>query len=181
MYWKRNLGMSKERVIDRFEVEEMLIRADCLRTKALIGTLWNTGHRVTEVIGIKKNDIWLDEKYLYFRMKVGKRRQEWIHTIKIPISALFSGHIIEHWQSIEGNEDLLFPITRQYVDKLLKALNPDIHAHLFRHSLATRFAEKGASKWELDAWFGWSERQNTAGQYVSKGTGMLDNLASKID
>lgn len=172
--------MENPTIIDQFTAEDMILNAEDKRTKALIATLWHTGHRVSEVINIRKNDVWFDDTWIWFRLSVGKRRREFTHTIKMPIKAMFVKYILQYLPEVEDGEKL-FDISRQYVGILLRRLNKDVNPHMFRHSLATRLAEKGASKWELDAWFGWSDTGNTSGIYVSKGTALIENIAAKIE
>ena len=46
---------------------------------------------------------------------------------------------LKNWMALEPkkDDDILFPITRMWVHKIIKKLNPDIHAHTLRHSYAT--------------------------------------------
>jgi len=157
----------------------MILDSDTICDKALIAILWNTGHRISEVLNLTRDDIWYDDKWLFFRLSVGKRRTEFIHTIKIPRRAMFVDYIIDYVSTIDTG--LLFDFTRQYVDLKLKKLNPNASAHKFRHSLATRLAEKGANRYQLDAFFGWSSKGNTSGIYVSKGTALIEGVANMID
>jgi len=62
-------------------------------------------------------------------------------------------------------------MSRQRAYKIIKALNPDIYPHWFRHSLATQLAEEGIDPWQLMSWFDW-DRFATAKRYIS-GTGAM--------
>lgn len=59
------------------------------------------------------------------------------------------------------------------VKQQLKEINPNAWWHLFRESLATYMAEKGASEEELMHWFDW-DRVDTAHQYVKRGTKLTE-------
>jgi site-specific recombinase XerD len=171
----------KDDIIDRATIEQMICDSEDPMIEALLAVLWNTGHRISEIAGekgLKRSDVWIDDKWIYFRFSVLKRKDGFIHTIKVPMKAAFTSYIISWIDTIDAS-DLVFDISRQYVDIKLKRLNKNVHAHMFRHTLATRMAEKGATKWEMDAWFGWSG-WDTASIYVQKGTAMIENMANKL-
>ena len=60
----------------------------------------------------------------------------------------------------------------------LKAIDPDIWPHLFRHSLATMIAEKGASAFELKAFFDWDDIR-TATRYVRESDELSQKWATR--
>lgn len=165
-------------IIKPFEVAQMIETTNELRFKALIAILSLTGHRVSEVLMLRKEDIYGDDEWTYFTFHVLKRRQTFIHTIKMP-SKLEYIDIILQWRD-ECTDEKLFDFTRQYAHYIIKQSNSSIHPHMFRHTLATKLAERGANKYELDAWFGWSDKGNTSGTYVSKGTALIENIAKRM-
>ena len=173
-------------IIKKETMDTIIINTFTLADKALFATLWNTGHRISEVLELKRSDIWYDDKAMWFTLKVEKRRKEFIHTIKIPMNASYVSYIKEYVDTIPDPNQKLFDITRQYVNiKLTRICDelviPKITPHDFRHSLATRLAARGCNKYELDAFFGWSENANTSGIYVQKGTALLENIFNKFD
>lgn len=58
-------------------------------------------------------------------------------------------------------------MSREVAWKIVKSLNPDAWVHLFRRSLATQMAERGATVSELMAWFD-RESAQTAMNYVAR-------------
>jgi len=44
-------------------------------------------------------------------------------------------------------------MSREQAYKIFKAINPKCWLHLFRHSVATEMAERGATEEELMSWF----------------------------
>ena len=179
------------RIITKDECFTLLQTAEQPSHKALISTLWNTGHRISEIILLKRSDIWYDDEWLYFRFKVLKRGRdkitgipkEFIHTIKIPVKASFIEYIKDWIDSC--TEELVFDFTRQYANRIIAKLCKDnniehIHAHDFRHTLATRLAERGANKYEMETFFGWTG-WDTSSIYVKRGTALIENIAKKID
>ena len=69
-------------------------------------------------------------------------------------------------------------ISREYAYRLLKELNPDVWCHLFRESVATLWAEHGATEEKLMHWFDW-DRADTAHKYVKRGTRLIEDMAER--
>ena len=155
----------------------MIETATELRFKAMIATLWITGHRVSEVLMLKKTDVYSDDEWVYFTFHVLKRKEEFVHTIKVPKKKEHVDIILEWKDTCE--EEKIFDFTRQYAHYIIKNLNKEIHPHMFRHTLATNLANRGANKYELDAWFGWAG-WNTSDRYVEKGTALIENVAKRM-
>ena len=171
-------------IISELEVAKMIESCDELRFKAMIATLWATGHRISEILDLKTTDIYSDKKWIYFTFNVLKRKKKengertnYIHTIKVPRELSFTEYILL-WKD-ECKEEMLFDFTRQYAFLIIKRLNPAVHPHQFRHTLATKFAERGANKYEMDAWFGWTG-WGTSDKYVQKGTALIENIANRM-
>lgn len=64
------------------------------------------------------------------------------------------------------------------VKQQLKQINPNAWWHLFRESLATYMAERGATEEELMHWFDW-DRVDTAHQYVKRGTKLTEKWSKR--
>lgn len=60
----------------------------------------------------------------------------------------------------------------------LKKLSEKVWWHLFRESLATEMAERGATEEQLMHWFDW-DRVDTAHQYVKRGTKLTEELSER--
>ena len=69
-------------------------------------------------------------------------------------------------------------MSRQRAYKIIKALNPDIYPHWFRHSLATQLAEEGIDAWQLMNWFDW-DRFSTANRYISGTSAMTRDISDR--
>jgi len=61
----------------------------------------------------------------------------------------------------------------------LKKIAPKTWWHLFRESLATEMAERGATEEKLMHWFDW-DRVDTAHQYVKRGTKLTEEYSERI-
>jgi len=62
--------------------------------------------------------------------------------------------------------------------RILKWLNQNVYPHLFRKSLATRFAEEEFTEDQLMDWFDWSSSE-VAHQYVQKGPKLSERASER--
>lgn len=169
-------------LVDDFYPEEQR-----LKIKALISLLYLTGHRVSEVLELRKDDFRVVDDKVNISIYVQKRREPYKHTVWFSLSKTpYIDLVIEYVESVES-EKLLFeseygldkPMTRQYVGKILKTLNPRIHPHLFRHTRATLFARMGYTPYQIQIWFGW-KTPTESNKYIAKGTILLGNMGENI-
>lgn len=160
----------------------MLDRAPDQKIRALISLLYITGWRVSEILQIRKEDIEVKEGYVFLTGVALKRRERkpFRHTIKFSIETPFWQHVRVYLDTLDI-EQKLFPLMSRFsVVYHLKRLNPTTYCHLFRHTRATRLAEKGATDQQLQTWFGW-KRNAMAGEYVRRSPKLIENLADKVD
>ncbi len=69
-------------------------------------------------------------------------------------------------------------MSRQQAYKIIKAINPHVYPHWFRHSLATQLAEEGIDQWQLMNWFDW-DRFATAKRYVTGTAAMTRDISNR--
>jgi integrase/recombinase XerD len=145
-----------------FEEIELVIskidqsKPEGVRNKAILETLYSCGLRVSEVIGLKRSNLYLD---IGFIRVIGKGDKERL----IPIGSDATKHIQIYMNQIrvyvtptKGNEDILFlnrrgaGLSRVMVFYIIKELTlkagikKNISPHTFRHSFATHLVEGGA-------------------------------------
>lgn len=145
-----------------FEEIEMIIsmidqsKPEGVRNKAILETLYSCGLRVSEVIGLKRSNLYLD---IGFVRVIGKGNKERL----IPIGAeatkhvqIYLNQVRVHVLPVIGNEDILFlnrrgaGLSRVMVFYIIKELTlragikKSISPHTFRHSFATHLVEGGA-------------------------------------
>jgi len=193
----------------------MLEKADD-RMKCIIALLWIFGKRINEILRLKREDIWIDDRFLYVRFTVSKKRhrreapipETYLKKIRLDhpyvpyilrwVERIREGYIFPSWsrakkvkvrtkyenregKTVTGEYEYVIEgghLTRQRVYQLLKKINPDAWLHLFRESLATYMAERGASEEELMHWFDWSDIR-TAHKYVKRGTKLIEKWAER--
>lgn len=137
------------------------------RNKAIIEVLYSCGLRVSELLGLKISDIYLDEQFINVIGKGDKQR-----LVPISPSALKE---IKLWLDTrrlidvkKGNEDYVFlnkrgtKLSRVMVFYIVKELaekagvQKNISPHTFRHSFATHLLEGGANLRDIQEMLGHS-------------------------
>ena len=112
---------------------------------------------------------------------------QYIETIVNPGAPLFPGrsrHQIVTVKNKELEKTYVYDqkhkprMSRQHAYRILKGLDPKAWLHLFRHSVATEMAERGATQQELKDWFDWS-RSATADKYVEGGPKLTEKWAKR--
>lgn len=133
-----------------------LSKAEGQRNKAIIETLYGSGLRVSELIGLKMSRMYTQESYMLVEGKGSKQRL-------VPLSPQALKHI-ELWlidrnslKIKKGDEDILFlnrrggRLTRAMIFTIVKNLtalagiHKKVSPHTFRHSFATHLLENGAN------------------------------------
>ena len=126
------------------------------RNKAIIETLYGSGLRVSELIGLQLSRMNIDEGYMLVEGKGSKQRL-------VPLSPTSISQI-EYWlidrnlmPVKKGNEDFLFlnqrgsKLTRAMIFEIVKnvcilaGIRKKVSPHTFRHSFATHLLENGAN------------------------------------
>ncbi|MCU0723950.1 MAG: tyrosine recombinase [Planctomycetes bacterium] len=127
-------------------------RPDSVRDRAVLETLYGSGLRVAELVGIRERDLDLREGWVRVRGKGDRERQA-------PLTAAASEALRDYLarSGLRGPGDLVFrnrfgaPITDRSVRRLLKkhvraaGLPPATSPHTLRHSFATHLLNRGAN------------------------------------
>lgn len=169
------------------DIVRAMDRAKRPRDRALFSILYLTGHRIAEILLIRKMDVVVEEGFLVLNMAVLKRRESIIyrHKLYFGLSVPFVDNIIDFADSV--SDGWLFkgyagrPISTRQALNIIKSLNKRFWCHLFREYRATDLVEKhGANETELMVWFGWKHGKQ-AHQYVRRSSRMIKRFADKID
>lgn len=175
-------------VVRTAEGKLLMIKARDPRVKYLLAMLIGYGKRISEILVLKRSDLWVSEDgFINVTFKILKSKPR-AGIMKIRAKRLSINHwcaraIIEYVQYID--DGYLLPsygqtghITRVTAWSWLKALDPDIWPHLFRHSLATVMAEKGATAFELKGFFDWDDIRQAV-KYVRETDALSEKWASR--
>jgi integrase/recombinase XerD len=127
------------------------------RNRAILETMYSCGLRVSEVIGLRLTNLYLEAGFIKVLGKGNKERLIPIGEAAIKYITIYKEQIRVHLGTIKkGNEDVLFlnrrgsALSRVMVFMILKELGQktglehNIHPHTLRHSFATHLVEGGA-------------------------------------
>ena len=155
------VGRKLPEVLSIEEIDEMISCIDLStnegqRNRAIIETLYSCGLRVSELINLEINKIFLEEEYIVIKGKGNKERivpisPTAIHEIKLYLDDR------RHLDIKPGEENILFlnrrgrRLTRVMIYYIIKQLaelaniRKEISPHTLRHSFATHLLEGGAN------------------------------------
>lgn len=140
------IGRSLPKFLSEEEVLKLLDGAKDLRLKSMLEILYASGLRVSELIGLKISSV-KKEGGSYFLQVVGKGNKERI----VPLGSAAVKALQEYLQTLEEDQGLLFPITRQRFGQILKELAKEVgiderkvSPHVIRHSFASHMLHHGA-------------------------------------
>lgn len=149
-------------VLDVTEIEKILAAIDLstdhgLRNRAMLETLYASGLRVSELIGLQLSHYYIDEGYIRVIGKNNKERIVPIGQEAMKHIGFYIGSVRQHLPKIaSGHEDYIFlnrrgkMMTRIYVYQVIKEMTAlagipkKVSPHTFRHSFATHLVEGGA-------------------------------------
>ncbi|MFY0594322.1 site-specific tyrosine recombinase XerD [Roseivirga sp.] len=126
------------------------------RNRAMLETLYSSGLRVSELIGLKVSNVHFDAGFLRVFGKGNKERLVPIGRTALKHIDVYRDTIRNHLDIKHGNESILFlnrrgrQLTRQMVFTIIRDLvaragiQKTISPHTFRHSFATHLIEGGA-------------------------------------
>jgi len=161
-----------------------IVRHEWQMLLTIVALLWLFGKRISEILSLRRQDVWVDKEYLYVNFTVFKKprlqgpslRKRYLKRIKL--THPYVKHVLNYVGPLGEPDKLLFSLGRTKVWRMLKSVNPDVYPHFFRESLATSMSERGASVFELMHWFDWSCTQ-TASEYVKRGTKLTEKWSNR--
>jgi len=143
------------------EIQELINAIDLskpegMRNKAIIEILYGCGLRVSELINLKRSDLFLDIEYIKVIGKGDKQRLvpiggEAIKFLNIylnesrvhqPVKPGFEDYVFLNRRGAALSRVMIFLIVKDLAEKI--NLKKDISPHTFRHSFATHLIEGGA-------------------------------------
>jgi integrase/recombinase XerD len=143
------------------EIEAMIAAIDLskpegTRNKAILETLYSCGLRVSELIGLRISQLYLDLDYIRVRGKGDKERLVPIGKEAARYIKIYREQVRSHLRPIKGMEDILFlnkrgsALSRVMIFYIIKeqaaaaGIKKSVSPHTLRHSFATHLVEGGA-------------------------------------
>jgi integrase len=176
--YKRVFGWIKDFEEDREvsaltkdEIEKIAKTSD-MKTSALLMFMFDSGARAEELLNIKLEDLreeQVGKDFFYkVRIKISKTKPR---TITLPLASMY----LKNWIGIHPNKNnksaFLFPITYDYLRKILyrkgKILGKRIHPHLLRHSSATYYCNR-LNQFQLCYRYGWAMSSKQPQRYIDR-------------
>jgi integrase/recombinase XerD len=149
---------SSNQIAAMLEVTKYQMDFPGIRNYLLITLLFDTGCRISELLGLKVDDIQLEEKILTVNGKGGKDRV-------VPFgdrSLIGMVKYLNRRSNLFGSEGLLFltkfgdPLTRRMMNKIIERIgekakveNVRLSAHTFRHTFAKNWLMNGGDIFSL--------------------------------
>lgn len=150
---------------DVLTVEEIDRMIDCIdmskpegqRNRAIIETLYGCGLRVSELVGLRMSQIYVEEEYIVVQGKGDKQRAVPISPVALQQIDLYLRQTRSAQVVRRGSEDILFlnrrggQMSRVMVFYIVKELcelagiRKTVSPHTLRHSFATHLLEGGAN------------------------------------
>ena len=156
------IGRHLPEVLTIAEIDSMIAAIDMSkpegqRNRAIIETLYGCGLRVSELVGLRLSQLFIEERYVVIQGKGNKQRIVPISPVAIEQINLYLEQTRSHQVVQRGSEDILFlnrrgaMLTRQMIFHIVKQLcelagvRKVISPHTLRHSFATHLLEGGAN------------------------------------
>ncbi|HEX7627632.1 MAG TPA: tyrosine-type recombinase/integrase [Candidatus Methanoperedens sp.] len=156
------------------DIKRLISAAINLRDKAMIFTIYDSGCRISEILGLKVGDITFDKYGAFFIVdgKTGQRRIRLIDAVP-DLQAWMNKHPRKDdskaplWPSIHDPKiPLIYNAAFMMFQRLAKRAGlPKINPHLLRHCRLTQLA-KEFSESELKILAGWTGDSRMAGVYI---------------
>lgn len=139
------------------QIEKLLKAAKNKRDYALLMIMYRCGRRVSEVLAIKRNDINFLEKKIIFKILKKRTKREEIKPVDEKTIYALKDYLIDLPKNLRKKPDnLIFPISRQYVFKMVRETGERagittigkkrLHPHHLRHSFAVHQVKSGNIK-----------------------------------
>lgn len=182
---------ARKDVVSAEELESTLAKTNKFWLKAMISFLYIFGARITEVLKLRKRNFRVEGRRLIVQIVVSKRRskgpiKEIPHILQANLSTPFIGHVLAWLKQVENPDDLVWHVARSWsgsrykIWKEMKALNPNISPHVFRHTRLTKLVLRGADGPDLMDWAGWTDLRPAA-EYIHPAGRLAKKFADKID
>jgi integrase len=177
----KNKHKLPEELLTQEEIERMVEACNNIRDRTLISVLYESGCRISELLGLKIKNVQFDEYGAILIIPNGKTGSRRIRIINsaVLLKSYIESHLIKEeqgWLWItnfnrkNGNHKCSL-LNSGSVRKILKqsakqsGIQKNVYPHLLRHSRATHLANI-LTEAQMKEFFGWTQGSNMASIYV---------------
>ena len=155
------------------DITAMIKATENRRYKAIMAILYETGARVSELIGIRVKDIEETEGGMICTIKNEKTaKRTGIGYRKVPL-IMAAGYVRNYLLYVNLNkEDQLFDLNRNSINSTLKrigrmaGIKKPVSPHKFRHAGATKDVIEGMQESIIRQKYGWTNDSNMISRYI---------------
>ncbi len=187
----RHKHLLPEEVLTEEEVKKLVDAAACLRDKAFILVLYESGCRIGEILTLSLRNVQFDDygAVLLVSGKTGDRRVR-IMASAPKLASWVENHPLKSnadaplWVTFSTNHhhgNLGYTATKEMLKATAKkaGINKRVYPHLFRHSRAT-FLARHLTEAQLKQHFGWVQASDMASTYVHLSGRDVDSALFKL-
>ena len=175
---RMRVKLSTPNCLTEEEIEKLYNASKTKQQRYIIAMLYSSGARAEEFFNIRREDIQMpneDNPYIRLTLKEEYSKTKgrtislyWKHATRA-VQELLEKRIDE---GIQANEQVLqtsYGGARKFLNRIgKKVLGKRVHFHLFRHSAATRMANR-LNRQDLCIYFGWRFSSPMPDLYISRG------------
>ncbi len=154
-------------VLTKDEIKKLLDSLESRKSKLMVSLIYASGMRVSEILGLKIDDLDLDEKTGQIRQAKGKKDR----IFNIP-SFLIADLKKQIKKQKESGQNLLFTgpngkMTSRNIQKIVSeaakrlGIKKDVHVHTLRHSFATHLLENNVDIRKIQELLGHADLSTT--------------------
>lgn len=187
LYYLERPKKSRElpKVLSEQEVLAILNAIKNLKHKAIIATIYSAGLRRSELINLRKQDVFFDRKLIFIRDAKGKKDRTSVlaDTLSITLKRYLQESKPNYWL-FEGVNRKQYSATS--IAKILKrgaikaGIEKKVTPHMLRHSFATHLLEHGVDIRYIQTILGHGSSKTTE-IYTHVSTKSLANIKSPLD
>ncbi len=189
---KNKKKLMPDDILTEQEVMKMLDAATAMRDKVFLILLYESGARISEIMGLQKKHIDLESQppQIMITGKTGWRRVpillsvSWLSNYLNMEKNLREDEVI--WRTLSTNCDRNGPMSYASARNMLKAIaaaakiEKPVNPHSFRKARASHLANR-LSDQQLKAFFGWVPHSDVVDHYIAINPQTLNNAYMKIN
>lgn len=175
-----------QRSLSKQEVNQLIKNVNNPQHKLMVALMYSAGLRVSELINLKVEDLFIEKGYGFVRNGKGKKDRIFVisEKLKIPLKQICLQKKKEDFIFISNRKNkYTIRSLQQIVKKTAKKAKiekwEEVHPHTLRHSFATHLIEQGDSVSDVQAMLG-HKSPETSLEYIHKSGKML-NIKSPLD